>query len=116
MEFFKSLPLCDIHNEFTLHKNLYIHCYVSNGFSPSYALVLLKPFVQHTYSYFVCHEFNYKNNSINLLGYNGPNILEELFPPMYRYEIYNENVEFRQEYKSNVFKNVQSMERPMHWV
>ncbi len=106
MEFFKSLPLCDIHNEFTLHKNLYIHCYVSNGFSPSNALVLLKPFVQHTYSYFVCHEFNYKNNSINLLGYNGPNILEELFPPMYRYEIYNENVEFRQEYKSSVFKKI----------
>ncbi len=107
MEFFNNLPILNIQEDWK-NKNLYIHCYVSNGFVPNNGLILTKPFVDtHKYSYFVCNKLEKKNTSINMLGYNGPNILENLFPEMYQFELEkDENLDFDKMYKSNIFKKI----------
>lgn len=109
MEFFNNIPILDIQEDWK-NKNLYIHCCVSNGFVPNNGLILMKPFVKtHKYSYFVCNQLQIKNHSVNMLGYNGPNILENLFPEMYQYELDNDDeseLDILQMYKSKVYKKV----------
>ena len=108
MEFYNNLPILDIQEDWK-NKNLYIHCHISNGFVPNNGLILMKPFVNtHKYSYFVCNQLEIKNHCINMLGYNGPNILENLFPKMYQYELDNgeKNVDFDKMYKSKAYKKV----------
>ncbi len=109
MEFFNHLPILDIQKDWKQNKNFYIYCYVSNGFEPINGLILMKPFINsHKYCYFVCNQLEKHNTSINMLGYNGPNILEELFPKMYQFELDNpdEDLDFYKMYKSSTYKKV----------
>ncbi len=109
MDFFNNIPLLNIQEDWK-YKNLYIHCSVSNGFVPNNGLILMKPFVNtHKYAYFVCNQLEIKNHCVNMLGYNGPNILENLFPEMYQFELNNDEepeLDIFKMYKNDRFKKV----------